>query len=69
MSLLIGTVKVDVFGAVASDKDADVFFDHCLKVIQQIYTSLQLHSKYVRLDYLFNNLNVSAYSYSLSLLL
>jgi len=38
---------VDVFGADASLENTDVFFDHCLKVVHHIYTSLQLHGKYV----------------------
>jgi len=41
-----------VFGAIESAEDADVFFDHCLKVVRQIYASLQLHCKYANSEHI-----------------
>jgi len=45
-------LQVDVFGAGASEEDADRFVDDCLKVVHHIYTSLRLHVKYVRVHLL-----------------
>jgi len=54
---------VDVLGAGASSEDVDMFFDRCLKVVHHIYTSLQLHTKYVCSAYLLNSVSLMLYRF------